>query len=129
MPYLNKWTGIGVAGRDGEIKTTATGKQVLNFSVAISRGFGDKRTTTWVNVTVWKGNYDLPVIKKGDHVIVEGEIQTNEYSDNSGAKRVMTFINAHKVTPFQVVKKEYHERPNQGGPPASSGEGDPTFPF
>jgi len=51
-----------------------------NFSVACDHGFGDSKTTTWVDVTVWgkRGNSLMSIIAKGRAVVVRGELYSEE---------------------------------------------------
>ena len=40
---MNKWIGMGRLVREPEQKTTTSGKTVTNFTLAIDRGYGDKK--------------------------------------------------------------------------------------
>lgn len=71
----------GNVGKDAELKTTQGGDQFCRFSVAVSTGWGDKKATTWWDVTRWgKGADKLAgFLKKGAKVAVSGEISTREH--------------------------------------------------
>jgi single-strand DNA-binding protein len=71
----------GSLGKDAIAKSTQDGTQLLNFSVAVSGGFGDKKTTTWYDVTKWGKGADklAPYMLKGCRVTVCGELSTREY--------------------------------------------------
>ncbi len=71
----------GNLGKDAEFKTTQGGDQFCRFTVAVSTGWGDKKTTTWWDVTRWgKGADKLAgFLKKGAKVAVSGEISTREH--------------------------------------------------
>jgi single-strand DNA-binding protein len=71
----------GNLGKDAELKSTQQGDQFCRFSVAVSTGWGDKKATTWWDVTRWgKGADKLAgFLKKGAKVAVSGEISTREH--------------------------------------------------
>ena len=71
----------GNLGKDAELKTTQTGDQLCRFSVAVTTGWGDRKATTWWDVTRWgKGADKLAgFLKKGAKVAVSGEISTREH--------------------------------------------------
>src|SRR3954451_16434544 len=50
---MNVWTFSGRVGADAELRTTQSGEKVLSFRVANDIGFGDRRTTQWVDCSMW----------------------------------------------------------------------------
>ena len=72
----------GNIGRDAEHKTTTTGQDRCSFSVAVSVGFGENKSTVWVDVTRWgKGAEGLArILRKGSKVAVIGELSTREHN-------------------------------------------------
>jgi single-strand DNA-binding protein len=70
----------GRLGREPELRTTQSGA-VLSFSVAADHGFGEKKTTTWVKVSVWgkRGESLAKILDKGTQVSVCGELYTREH--------------------------------------------------
>lgn len=71
----------GNLGKDAELKSTQSGDQFCRFSVAVTTGWGDRKGTTWWDVTRWgKGAEGLAgILKKGAKVTVSGEISTREH--------------------------------------------------
>lgn len=71
----------GNTGKDAEFKTTQDGKEFCSFSVGVSTGYGDRKATTWVDVTKWgKGAEGLSrILRKGSKVSVSGEMSTREH--------------------------------------------------
>ena len=70
---------IGRLGRDAEpVKSDAGG---CSFSVACDQGFGEKKRTNWVRVTVWgkRGVTLQPMLAKGARVAVRGGLETREH--------------------------------------------------
>lgn len=70
----------GNLGRDAEFKSTQSG-DLCKFSVAVTTGWGDRKATTWWDVTKWgKGAEGLAsILRKGAKVAVSGEISTREH--------------------------------------------------
>lgn len=71
----------GNVGKDAELKTTQGGDQFCRFTVAVSTGWGDRKTTTWWDVTRWgKGADKLAgFLRKGAKVAVSGEVSIREH--------------------------------------------------
>jgi len=84
---VNVWTFSGRVGADAELKTTNSGEKVLGFRVANDIGFGDRRTTQWVDCSMWgkRGESIANYVKKGDKVTVSGELKLEEYQRKDGA--------------------------------------------
>ena len=103
---LNKVTLIGNLGQDPEVRSTANGGRVANFSIATSRQWsgqgGDKQEKTeWHRIVAWNnakgGGSGLADIvekycKKGDKVYVEGRIEYRSWQDKEGQTRYTTEI-------------------------------------
>jgi single-strand DNA-binding protein len=89
----NVFSFTGSLGRNAELKNV-NGQDLLNFAVANSVGFGDKKTTLWVDATLWgqRAVKAAPYLLKGQSVFVSGELTTREYQakDGSGTKTALT---------------------------------------
>lgn len=74
--------------RDPEMRNTQTGKSVTNFSVAVDRRF-QKDKADFFNVTAWEktGEFVSKYFHKGQEIIVQGEMQSRDYTDRDGNKR------------------------------------------
>jgi len=77
---------IGRLGRDPESKTTNGGKTVTALSVACDDGFGDRKTTTWVKVSLWgaDGERAMQHLHKGDGVACIGDLVLREWQGDKG---------------------------------------------
>jgi single-strand DNA-binding protein len=96
---VNKVILIGRLGRDPELRRTASGSAVANFSVATDETWvdanGQKQTRTeWHNIVAWRrlGEICAEFLKKGRLVYIEGKIQSREWDDRDGNKRRTTEI-------------------------------------
>ena len=95
---------IGRLGRDPEIRHTASGSVVANFSVATDERWtdadGNRQTRTeWHNIVVWRKLAEIcgQYLRKGRLVFIEGRIQTREWDDRDGNKRRTTEIVASNM--------------------------------
>lgn len=97
---LNKVMIIGHLGRDPELRHTAAGKAVANFSVGVTRNWQDpqgerKEQTEWFNVVAWGGLAEVcdQHLAMGDRVYIEGHLQTREWEDGEGeAHKTMELV-------------------------------------
>lgn len=78
---MNVFTAIGRVGRDAELKYTQGGGALLRFSVAVDSGYGDKKTTVWLDCALFgnRGEKLAEYIKKGDRIGVTGELGVREH--------------------------------------------------
>lgn len=86
---FNKIILMGNLGRDPELRYTATGTPVCNFSLATSEKRGDKETTTWFRVTFFGKQAEVAsqYLQKGKSVYIEGRITLDKYIDRDGKER------------------------------------------
>ena len=64
---------VGTLGKDAEVKSL-NGKNVINFSVAVNQGYGDNKTTLWVDCAKWGEKTGIAeYLKKGTKVALHGE--------------------------------------------------------
>lgn len=97
---VNKVILIGNIGSDPEVKYTASGVPVANFSLATSESWTDKASgqrqerTEWHRLVLWRKLAEIAgqYLKKGSKIYVEGRLQTRSWDDQSGQKRYMTEI-------------------------------------
>ncbi len=81
---------VGNVGRDPEFKYLESGIAVCSFSVAVSkvtgRGEQRKEKTTWFRVTIWRERAETAsqLIKKGQRVLLVGEVEARAYTDKDG---------------------------------------------
>ena len=96
---LNKVMFIGYAGADAEMKFTASGIPVANFSLAVNdtykTGNGEKKTNTlWIRCVAWRRWAEIvgEFVNKGKFLYVEGRLQQRSYEDRDGKKRDVTEV-------------------------------------
>jgi single-strand DNA-binding protein len=98
---LNKVLLIGRLGNDPEVKQMQNGKSVARLSVATSESWKDKNTgekkekTEWHRVVIFNEGLVSVVqkyLKKGAQVYIEGQLNTNKYTDSNGQEKYSTQI-------------------------------------
>jgi len=97
---LNKTMLIGRLGQAPDMKFTAQGKAVTNFSVATGREWKnaageEQKETEWHNIVVWDKLAEIcnQYLTKGSRVYIEGRLQTRSWDDQtSGEKKYKTEI-------------------------------------
>jgi single-strand DNA-binding protein len=101
---LNKAMLIGNLTRDPEVKTTPSGQNVANFSVATNRVWtnaqGQKQEAVeFHNIVAWGKLAEIcgQYLGKGRKVYVEGRLQTRDWQGQDGVKRYRTEIVAENM--------------------------------
>ena len=90
----------GNVGKDGELRYLPNGDAILNFSVALSAGYGDKKTTTWIKCSLYgkRAESVAPYITKGQSVAVNGEFQARPYTTKEGVEKLSLDVRVADVT-------------------------------
>jgi len=100
---LNSIIIMGILTADPELRTTASGLSVTSFSVAVDRNYvraGEEKKTDFLNVVAWRQQADFVTkyFRKGSMIAVQGSLQTRNYEDKNGNKRVAYDIVAEQVS-------------------------------
>ena len=98
---VNKVILVGHLGKDPEMRATASGMQVANFSVATSERSKDKtEKTEWHNIVMFDRQAEIAgqYLRKGSLVYLEGKLQTEKYTDKEGVDRYSTKVIANQMT-------------------------------
>ena len=102
---MNRVAILGRVGKDPEVRAFPNGDKLANIRVATSERWKDKATgerkekTEWHSVAVFGGAAGIveQYVRKGDQILIEGQLQTRKWQDQSGADRYTTEI---VVKPF-----------------------------
>ena len=103
MASFNKVILIGNMTADPELKQTQTGTSVCSFSIAVNRRFSKNeqgQTVDFINIVAWRQSADFVCryFKKGNPILVCGQLQTRTWTDNQGQKRYATEVVADEVS-------------------------------
>ena len=107
---INKAILMGRLTRDPELRHTGSGTPVCSFSVAIDNGYGDNRSTDFINCVAWNKTAEFvdKYFTKGRMIIVIGRIQTRTWEGQDGKKNYATEVVASEVS-FGETKKSADE--------------------
>src|SRR5690242_4148917 len=91
---INRVILIGRSGGNAELKFTAGGKPVANFSLVVNESFKSRDGETkdhveWFRCVCWNrlGEIAGEYVTKGKFLFVEGRLQTRKYDDREGHPR------------------------------------------
>lgn len=96
---MNVWTFTGRLGADAELRTTQSGEKVLGFRVANDVGFGERKTTQWVDCSIWGRRAEslAPHLTKGKGVVVSGEVTLREYEKRDGTRGAQMSVRVAEI--------------------------------
>lgn len=85
--------------RDPELRSTANGVEVCNFTVAWSETYKDQERKLFCDCTAWRktGVFVDKYFAKGQQIAVEGYLETQQYTDKDGNKRSTIKLICDKV--------------------------------
>jgi single-strand DNA-binding protein len=96
---VNKVILIGNLGRDPEVRYTAGGTPVANFSIATSEQWkttdGEQQEhTEWHNLVAFRRLAEIcgEYLRKGSRIYVEGKIRSRSWEGQDGQKRYRTEV-------------------------------------
>lgn len=122
---INRVVLVGRLTRDPELRTTTTGKSVVDFSIAVQKrmkpqdGSPDAdffRVNAWGATAEYVANY----LHKGRLVAVDGRIQSRKYTASDGSNREVVEIVAESV---QGLDRPRDDDSSGGGAPATAAVG------
>ena len=98
---FNKVILMGNLTRDVEMRTTPSGQNVANFSLAVSRSWKgqdgqQQEQTSFINCVAWgkAGEIIAQYVKKGDPLLVSGRLDQRSWDDKeTGQKRSTVEVN------------------------------------
>ncbi len=102
---MNSTVITGNLVRDPELRSTASGTAVANFSVADNRRWADPATgerreaTTYVDVVAWGdlGRHVAQSLRLGDRVTVSGRLEQRSWQSDQGERRSKLELTAADV--------------------------------
>ena len=89
---------------DPELKQTAAGISVCSFSIAVNRRFAKadqgQQNVDFINIVTWRQQAEFVsrYFKKGNPILICGQLQTRSWNDTQGQKRYATEVVADEVS-------------------------------
>lgn len=117
---LNHIVLMGRLTRDPELRRTASGTPVANFTLAVDRDFsgkdGGEKETDFIDCVAWRqtGEFVSKYFTKGRMAVVSGRLQVRKWKNKEGENRYSTEVVAENVY-FGDSKKEESSGGNYGG--------------
>lgn len=107
---MNKTILLGRITKDIELKSTTSGKEVCQFTIAINRTYTNQNgeyESDFINCVAYGKTAEVisKYTKKGDRLVVEGRIQTRNYEKN-GNKIYVTEIIVETINFVETKKQE-----------------------
>ena len=141
---MNVFTFSGRCAADAELRKTQAGESVLNFRVANDTGYGERKVTNWIDVSLWgkRGEAIADYVKKGMKLTVSGELRLEEFTKRDGTPGAKLSVRANDVD--LPARSEgggqsgggggnYDQSPlsgqQRGGKPAFDADKDEEYPF
>ena len=95
---MNKVFQKGYIVADPELRQTQSGTAIASFSIAVDRRFKDaqgNKVTDFHKCIAWKGTAEFICqhFRKGQQILIMGELQNRSYEAQDGTKRHVTEIN------------------------------------
>ena len=123
---------VGNLGRDPEMRYTADGTPVTNFSVATNRRWNNPdgsqgEETVWFRVTAWRRLAEIcnQYLQKGRQVLIEGRMQPDPAT---GGPRVWTGNDGVARASFEVTAQTVQFLGGRGVAPPDETPGMPEEP-
>ena len=112
---MNRAVLIGNITNDLELRKTQTGKSYLSFTIAVNEGYGEKKTTDFLEIRAWEilAENISKYCRKGSKICVEGKVKTDIY-EKDGRKIKNTYVLANNIEfldPRQDAKKTLETKP------------------
>ena len=126
---MNMCTFVGRIGRDAETRQVGD-KTVTSFSFASNVGFGEKKTTIWLDCSLWgsRGQKLETDLKKGAEMTLIGEISEREYINKDGEEKRSLSLRVADCT-YPKPSTQQAEIQPQGQPVTLAQAVDDAIPF
>ena len=130
MASFNKVILVGNMTADPELKQTREGTSVCSFSIAVNRRFAKNGECDFITIIAWRQQAEFVTryFKKGQPILICGQLQTRTWTDNQGQKRYATEVVADEVAFVgNNSSSEAKAEPSTYMPSAYSGIPNPQF--
>lgn len=117
MSDYNRTILVGRMVRDPELKYTASGVAVVNFSIAVNRPFKGKdgeKEVDFIDIVAWRQSAEFAAnyLSKGRLVLAEGRIQVRSYDDKDGNRRKAVEVVADQLRGMDKPKEGAERKDN-----------------
>ncbi len=115
----------GNLGKDAEMRFTPTGTPILNFSLPIDIGFGEKKETMWVRCAMFgeRAQKLAEHLTKGKGVQVVGEFRMPTIYEGKNGNTVNMDFNVNQLSFVGGAK----DASSGNGTPVAAGQGEESL--
>lgn len=120
---MSNFKDLARIGRDAEVRYTPNGTAVANFPAAVDVGFGDNKSTLWLDCALFGKRSEGGLVQylvKGAQVMIEGNIDLRQYTKGDGTPGAAVTLN---VQDLKLVggksDRPAQSQPAQQQPPAN----------
>ena len=98
---------VGRTTKDIEIRTTASGTTVANFTLAVDRYSKGEKTADFISCVAYNKTAELlnTYVSKGQRIGIVGRISTGSYQNKNGDKVYTTDVIVNEVEFLEPKKK------------------------
>ena len=125
---MNKVIMMGRLTRDPEIKIYGGDKTLANFSLAVDRRFKSEGqpTADFFNCTAFgaQATFAEKYLHKGTKIVIDGEIQNNNYEDRNGT---MHYGNQIKINSIEFAESKKASEQSASNTSSYSSQSDPEL--
>ena len=133
----NKVIVVGRLGKDPEIRHSANGAAIANFSIACSERRKDRDTgeikedTEWFNCVAFNRLAEVVQdwVTKGSLVLVEGKTKTRKYTDKNGIEREVKEVILSEMKMLGSSRATSEPKQSQAKPKDTFEQYDDDIPF
>jgi single-strand DNA-binding protein len=97
---INKVILTGRLTRDPEMRHTNNSTPVCNFSIAVDNGYGENKTTDFINCVAWNKTAEFVEkhFTKGRMIALVGRLSTRTWEGQDGKKNYVTEVTVSEVS-------------------------------
>lgn len=97
---MNNLSAIGNIGQEPELRFLPDATPVLQFSFALTSGYGAKQVTTWLRCSLFGKRAETleSMLTKGTRVGITGELTNRPYADKSGVEKHSLELRVNDLT-------------------------------
>lgn len=110
---MNSVSMVGNLGSNPTVRTSSSGKSVMNFNLAVDDPFahrddesGVEKRTDWIPVVVWGKQAEncAAYLQKGSQVAITGSMRSRNYEDAAGHKIYVVELHARTIKFLSKIK-------------------------
>jgi single-strand DNA-binding protein len=111
---LNRCEFIGRLGKDPEVRYSAAGDAICNFSIAVGSKYGEKESTEWVRIVTFKKLAGIcgDFLRKGSQVYIAGRMTTRKWQNKDGVDQYTTEVVADQMQMLGGKSESAAEKPD-----------------